>query len=288
MNVAGVAVTPALDAGVDVVPAGLSPPARFVDSHVHLADPAFDDDRAAVIERARHAGAVALVAIGESLGAADRAAGVAAAHPGFVFHTAGLHPHDAAAWDPASYPARLREHVERGAVAIGECGLDYHYDHSPRPDQRRAFAAQLALAAELRRPVVVHTRAAVDDTIAMVREAGAAGIRGVLHCFSGPATLAESALEAGWYLSVAGIVTFRKWDDDALLRAIPEDRLLVETDAPYLAPVPHRGHRNEPAYVPLTVARIATARDTDRHALGRATARNAVRFFALAIDVDAG
>jgi len=261
--------------------------APFVDSHAHLADPAFDDDREAVIGRARAAGAVALVAIGESLGAADRAAALSGAHPGFVFHTAGVHPHDAAGWNSESDPARIREHVGMGAVAVGECGLDYHYDHSPRPAQRRAFAAQLALATELRRPVVVHTREAVEDTMDMVREAGAAGLVGVLHCFSGPALLAECALEAGWYLSFAGIVTFRKWVEDDLVRAIPEDRLLIETDAPYLAPVPHRGRRNEPAFASLTLARLAAARGTDPESLGRSTTRNAARLFALAIDVDA-
>lgn len=257
----------------------------FVDSHVHLADPAFDTDRAEVIARARQAGARALVCIGESIAAAERAATIAAAHPGFVFGTAGVHPHDAASFDPIADPPRLRELVAGGAVAVGECGLDYHYDHSPRPLQRRAFAAQLALAAELRRPVVVHTREAVDDTIAMVREAGDAGIVGVLHCFGGPAALGEVALAAGWYLSFSGIVTFRKWDDDALLRLAPDDRLLVETDAPYLAPVPHRGKRNEPAFAALTLARVAAARGVEVAALGTSTSRNAARCFGLAVDL---
>src|SRR5215203_3721038 len=128
----------------------------FVDSHAHLADPAFDADRDEVVERARLTGAEAIVCIGESLAAAERAAGIAARHPGFVAHTAGVHPHDAAGFDPARDPDAIREHVARGAVAIGECGLDYHYDHSPRDLQRRAFGAQLALANELARPVVVH------------------------------------------------------------------------------------------------------------------------------------
>lgn len=257
--------------------------ARFIDSHVHLADPAFDDDRDAVIDRARGAGARALVCIGESLAAAERAAILAAAHPGFVFFTAGVHPHDAAGFDPIADPPRLREFLSRGAVAVGECGLDYHYDHSPRELQRRAFAAQLSIAAETARGVVVHTREAVDDTIAMVREAGRAGIIGVLHCFSGPATLAEVAIEAGWYLSFSGIVTFRKWDDDALLRLPPDDRVLVETDAPYLAPVPHRGKRNEPAYTAITLERVARARGVAVDVLGELTAANAARFFRLAI-----
>ncbi len=256
--------------------------ASFVDSHVHLADPAFDDDREAVIERARVTGALALVCIGESLAAAGRAERIAMAHPGFVAFTAGVHPHDAAGFDPATDPTRIREFLSRGAVAVGECGLDYHYDHSPRPLQRRAFAEQLAIAADVGRPVVVHTREAADDTAAMVREAGVAGIRGVLHCFSGPGELAEVALDAGWYLSFSGIVTFRKWDGDEMLRGVPDDRLLVETDAPYLAPVPHRGKRNEPAYASLTLARIAQARGTSAEALGATVSANATRLFGLA------
>jgi TatD DNase family protein len=257
----------------------------FIDSHVHLADPAFDEDRVAVIERAREAGAVALVCIGESLPAAERAAAIASDFPGFVYATAGVHPHDAASFDPRADPPRLRDLVAAGAVAIGECGLDYHYDHSPRELQRRAFAAQLALAAELRRSVVVHTREAVDDTIAMVREAGQAGIVGILHCFGGPAALAEVALDAGWYLSFSGIVTFKKWNDDALLRLPPDDRLLIETDAPYLAPVPHRGRRNEPAFAALTLERVAAARGAEVATLGAITSRNAVRCFGLAVDL---
>lgn len=262
--------------------------ARFVDSHVHLADPAFDDDREAVIDRARVTGARALVCIGESLGTAARAAAIASAHPGFVYFTAGIHPHDAAGFDPTHDPGRIRDFLDRGAVAVGECGLDYHYDHSPRALQRRAFALQLAIAAETGRPVVVHTREAVDDTIAMVREAGNAGIRGVLHCFGGPASLADIALEAGWYLSFSGIVTFKKWNDDALLALPSADRVLVETDAPYLAPVPHRGRRNEPAYASLTLARVAQARGVTTEALGDQVTANAVRLFGLALPGSTG
>jgi TatD DNase family protein len=257
--------------------------ALFVDSHAHLADPAFDDDRAAVIDRARLNGARAIVCIGESLAAAARARDIAAAHPGFVYFTAGIHPHDAAGFDPVADAAAIGEECRRGAVAIGECGLDYHYDHSPRDEQRRAFGAQLGLARDLRLPVVVHTRDAEDDTRAMVQEAGAGGVRGVLHCYTGSHQLAEAALAVGWYVSFSGIVTFRKWNDDALLRLVPDGRLLVESDAPYLAPVPHRGKRNEPAWVSLTLARAADARGADAAALGAAVARNAARLFGLAI-----
>jgi len=256
----------------------------FLDSHAHLSDPAFDTDRDAVIENARAAGAVGIVCIGESIAAGERAAALAGRHRGFVWFTAGVHPHDAAEFDDPRDGAAIRDLAGRGSVAIGECGLDYHYDHSPRSMQRRAFAAQLAIARELDRPVVVHTREAEDDTRAMIVEAGAAGVRGVLHCFTGSAGLAEAALLAGWYVSFSGIVTFKKWggDGDDVIRLVPADRLLVESDSPYLAPVPNRGRRNEPAWVSLTVARLAAARNTTPDLLGPQVAANARRFFSLA------
>lgn len=253
----------------------------FIDSHVHLADPQFDADREAVIARAREAGAAGLVCIGESLARAHAARAIAEAHPGFVWWTAGVHPHDAAGYDPARDEPAIRECLAAGAVAVGECGLDYHYDHSPRLVQRRVFASQLALAAEAGRAVVVHSREAAEDTAAMVREAGAAGILGVLHCHTGPVALADAALEAGWCISFAGVITFGKWDDTALLRAIPDDRLLVETDAPYLAPVPHRGKRNEPMHVPQVIAALAAARQATPEFMTSVTAANAARLLTL-------
>jgi TatD DNase family protein len=254
----------------------------FADSHVHLADPAFAQDREAVIDTARQAGAQVLVCIGESPDAADRAREIALAHPGFIWHTAGMHPHDAALFDLSRDLPRVRSHIETGAVAIGECGLDYHYDNSPREVQREVFGAQLALAGETGRPVVVHTREAVDDTAALIREAGQAGVKGVLHCFTGPTTLAEVALDNGWYVSFSGVITFRKWSDDDLLRSIPAERILVESDAPYLAPVPYRGKRNEPAHVVLTLQKVAAARDVDPAEFGLQVVANTKRFFGLA------
>ena len=255
--------------------------APFVDSHVHLADAAFDDDRDAMIERARQTGARALFCIGESIAAAERAERIAAAHPGFVWFTCGVHPHDAHTFDPARDVAAIRDAVRRGAVAIGECGLDYHYDHSPRPRQLEAFEKQIALAAETGKPLIVHTREAVEDTRRLVVDAGRNGVRGVLHCFTGPRELAVDALDAGWLLSFSGVITFKKWSDDALLRLPPADRILVESDAPYLAPVPHRGKRNEPAWVSLTLAKLAEARGVSAELLGRVTSENAGRFFAV-------
>jgi len=253
--------------------------AAFLDSHAHLADPAFDGDREQVIARARQSGAVGVVCIGESIAAARRARDIAVQHPDFVRFTAGVHPHDAAGFDPVADPAMIAELIAAGAVAVGECGLDYHYDHSPRDQQRRAFGAQLALARDARRPVVVHTREAEEDTAAMVQEAGSGGVVGVLHCFTGSIPLAEKALAAGWYLSFSGIITFKKWTDEALLRLAPDNRLLVESDSPYLAPVPHRGKRNEPAWVSFTLARLAAARGVEPETLGARVIDNARRFF---------
>jgi TatD DNase family protein len=256
----------------------------FIDSHAHLADAAFAGDRDAVIARARLAGAQAIVCIGESLATAATAAEIASANRGFVFATAGVHPHDAATFDATRDIPRLRKLVTKSTVAIGECGLDYHYDNSPRDSQRAAFSAQIALAGEMSKPLVVHTRDAEDDTGAMIREAKATGVVGVLHCYTGSHSLAELAIDAGWFVSFSGIVTFRKWTDDALLRLVPADRLLVESDSPYLAPVPFRGKRNEPAWVAHTLSKVATARGDDPHELGQTTARNTERLFGLAFE----
>ena len=264
----------------DGAPSRLAAP--WIDSHAHLAGDGFDADREAVLARMRDAGGQGVICIGESLAAAAGARRLAEAHPGEVWWTAGIHPHDAGGYDaPRDRPA-LEAAMRAGAAAVGECGLDYHYDHAPRPQQRRAFADQLAVAQAHGRAVVVHTREAADDTATMVREAGAAGIVGVLHCFTGPTPLAEVALAAGWYVSFSGIVTFRKWDDLALLRAVPVDRLLIESDSPYLAPVPFRGKRTEPAGCAVTLERLAQVRDTDPRTLGAAVVANTRRCFSLA------
>jgi TatD DNase family protein len=260
----------------------------YVDSHAHLADPAFDSDRDAVIGRAIQNGAAAIVCIGSGNGAGDifgaaRAShAVAKANPGFVWHTAGVHPHDASGFDPSSDSSALRDLIDQGAVAIGECGLDYHYDNSPRLEQRRTFAEQLRLAREMNKPVVVHTRDAEDDTRAMITEAAASGVRGVLHCYTGSHELARAAIESGWYISFSGIVTFRKWTDHALVRLVPDDRILAESDSPYLAPVPNRGKRNEPAWVRNTVGALAIMRAVPPDQMALTVARNARTLFSLA------
>jgi len=258
-------------------------PSTFIDSHAHLADDAFAGDRDAVIARAREAGAIAIVCIGESLATAAVAADLAADNLGFVFATAGIHPHDAAGFDAARDLPRLRQ-LMRDAVAVGECGLDYYYENSPRETQRAVFSAQIGIAAETGKPLIVHTRDAEDDTRSMIRQARTAGVTGVLHCYTGSHALAELAIDAGWYVSFSGIITFKKWTDDDLLRLVPENRLLIESDSPYLAPVPFRGKRNEPAWVAHTVSRLALVRGTDPAHLGIVTALNAERLFGLALD----
>ena len=254
---------------------------QFVDSHAHLADAAFDLDRDEVIDRAKAAGTAGIVCIGESLAAAARARAIAQAHPDFVLFTAGLHPHDAASADRERDLPLLEGQLRTGACAVGECGLDYHYDNSPRETQRAVFEWQLELARQHGLPLVVHTRDAEEDTRAFLGDAARLGVTGVLHCFTGSAALARAALDAGWYVSFSGIITFKNWKDEAVLRLVPDDRILAESDSPYLAPVPHRGKRNEPAWVAYTVARLAAARDTPPELLGALVTANARRLFGL-------
>ncbi len=253
---------------------------RFIDSHSHLADAAFDADRDAVIERAIEAGATVVVCIGASLEDAARAQELAARYP-LLRWTAGLHPQDAARFDASTHIPALEALLDAGAVAVGECGLDFHYDNAPRAKQHESFEAQLSLAAERSLPVIVHTREAETQTALMIDVAAREGVVGVLHCYTGSLALAERALSYGWYVSFSGIITFKNWTDLELLRAIPEDRLLVESDAPYLAPVPRRGKRNEPAWVAHTLGRLADARGVSPEHLADRTAENASRLFSI-------
>ena len=254
---------------------------EFIDSHVHLADPAFATEVDGFVERARAAGARALVCIGESPAAALRASDIASQFPAYVFHTCGVHPHDAESWNHDRDSLAIRDAVRNGAVAIGECGLDYHYDFAPREEQLRALYAQLDLAAELARPLVLHTRDAEEDTLSFLKKAGQRGVAGVLHCFTGSTRLAQAGLDSNWFVSFSGIITFRSWSDERLLQMIPDDRLLVESDAPYLAPVPRRGKRNESAYVAYTVNHLASLREVSPQTIGQLSIDNAVKLFSL-------
>ena len=251
---------------------------KLVDTHAHLTDPKLAAEAGSVVQRAREAGVEWLVTIASDLADSERTVALADRFPE-VFATVGVHPHEAATVDDSTFP-RLRElAAHQRVVAIGETGLDFHYDNSPREEQRTSFRGHLELAAGLDLPVVVHSRAADDDTTAILREAGWG--RGVLHCFSSGEGLLESALDLDWYISFAGMITFSSWRDETLLQRVPTDRLLIETDSPYLAPVPHRGRRNEPAHVALVAARAAEIRGVPVEELARTTSQNARDFYRL-------
>lgn len=253
---------------------------ELFDSHCHLTDAAFRDDREAVLLRAREAGVTGLVTIASTLADAADAVALARAHEG-VWCTAGVHPHEAAG-APADLEARLRESARcPEVVALGETGLDYHYDHSPRDVQRRVFDAHLALGAETGLPVVVHAREADDDIAAALRGVPQ-GTRCVLHCFTGGARAFEEAMARGWHVSFSGIASFRTFSVADLLREVPADRLLIETDSPYLAPVPMRGKRNEPAFVRWVAEAVATHLAEPLEAVAARTAANARSFYGLA------
>jgi TatD DNase family protein len=249
----------------------------YIDSHCHLTDPRFAEDAEAVLDRAAHAGVVALVSIASDTADARRALALAARRAG-VFATVGVHPHQAAGGLDGG---EIREVAAAArCVALGEMGLDYHYDTAPREMQRQVFDAQLGLAAELGMPAVVHSRSADADTAAAIRGAGR-GVLGVLHCYTGGPDLLEAALDAGWYISFTGLATFRNFDGAELVRRVPADRLMIETDSPYLAPVPYRGRRNEPAYVVRVAEALAAIRGVPPVDLAAQTTSAARTFYKL-------
>lgn len=258
---------------------------RYFDSHCHLQDECFDADRWDVITRAWDAGVREIVVIG-----ADPASSVAgrvlaaetASHEArpVLWFTAGLHPHEASRWD-ADMRREIEAELDRGAVAVGEIGLDYHYENSPRSVQNAAFSEQLSMANERALPVVIHSRDAEEETLSTLRESGIAPDRVVLHCFTGSSRMLEVAVARGYYVSFSGIATFGSFDAGALVPRVPEDRILAETDAPYLAPVPHRGRRNEPGFLPATVEAMARHRGIAPAELAAVTRSNARSFYRL-------
>lgn len=249
-----------------------------IDTHAHLEMEAFDGDREAVIARAAAAGLTAIITVGTTLPDCEKAVSLAALHP-LVHAAVGIHPHEASGFDAGSREALRALAGRPKVVAIGEIGLDFFYDHSPRELQLRYFEEQLDLAEELGLPVIIHDREAHAETVAILRERRGR-LRGVLHCFSGDLAMARECVALGFHLSVAGPVTYPKADQlRAVAREIPAERLLVETDAPYLAPQPHRGRRNEPAYVVETARRLAEIRGMSPGELERLTETNARRLF---------
>jgi TatD DNase family protein len=249
----------------------------LVDTHCHLGDAAFDEDRAVVMARARAAGVGHVVIVADSIAASAQALALAAAFGGSA--TAGVHPHEAKRWDAAARNALEDAVADPGVVAVGETGLDYHYDFSPRDVQRRAFEAQLVIAADCHKPVVVHAREADHDVAALLRTAGPGGPPVILHSFSAGPLVLEAGLAIGAYFSFSGMITFRTWRQVDAVAACPADRLLIETDAPYLAPVPYRGKRNEPAFVRQVAERLAQLRGLELAELAHLTTTNAARCF---------
>jgi TatD DNase family protein len=249
----------------------------LIDSHCHLDSPEFDADRDEVIARALAAGVAQMMAIGTGSGPPDLEAATRLAdkYPCF-YATVGIHPHDAAkaSADDLKRLANLLAHPK--VVAIGEIGLDYHYDLSPRDTQKSVFIEQMAIAAAARKPIVIHTREAWDDTIALLEQNWKpTGLAGIMHCFSGGPVEARQALDLGFYLGFGGIVTFPKaLDIQEAARQAPADRILTETDAPYLAPVPKRGKRNEPALMVHTARKLADLRGESMDEVSHATSDN--------------
>jgi TatD DNase family protein len=257
----------------------------MIDSHCHLAGDEFTADLDEVIRRARAAGVSgALVILGaEDAAELGRAARVSSAWDGVRF-SVGVHPHQAGqfAADPADAARQTQAAIDAQPLsrAVGEIGLDYHYDFSPRDVQQQVFREQIRLAGRLRLPIVIHTREADADTFRLLDEEGARDIGGVFHCFTGDREMAQRCLDIGFHVSLAGIVTFpRALELKDVARMVPLDRLLIETDSPFLAPVPHRGKRNEPGHVTRVAEVIAELRGTTAAVIAEATHRNHVRLF---------
>jgi TatD DNase family protein len=259
----------------------------WLDSHCHLTADRFDEDRGEVLHRASLAGVDTLLAIGSGYGVQGNAEAIALAEArDEVFATAGIHPHEASELDDAVRSALRGWLAHPKVMAVGECGLDYHYMNSPRDIQLRAFGEQVALARELDLPVTIHVRsddsAAYDDLLSIWLGEGGGELEGVLHCYTGSLDFARRGVEAGLYVSFSGIVTFKKSHElRDVARGLPLDRLMVETDAPFLAPQGHRGRRNEPAFLPRVGETLAELHELPVDEVARITSANARRLFRL-------
>ncbi|MBK8172668.1 MAG: TatD family hydrolase [Sandaracinaceae bacterium] len=257
--------------------------APLFDSHCHLDFEHFVDDFDDVVTRAKAAGIVMLATIGSGgdVATAEGAVRIAHANADFMVATVGIHPHDAKAADDAVMVEMERLVQDPIVRAVGEVGLDFHYDHSPREIQRELFRTFIALAKKVKKPITVHTRNAAEETLSILREENARDVGGIIHCFSENPAFAKAALDMGFVSSFSGIVTFKNAIDiRESARVQPLDAILVETDAPFLAPVPFRGKRNEPAYVAKTAAVIAELRGISYEAICEATTANAKRVYA--------
>ena len=252
---------------------------RLFDTHAHYDDSAFDADRAALLAALPGRGAARVANMGCDLASSRKAIELAEAYP-YIYAAVGLHPENAAQFSD-SLPAELAALAENPrVVAIGEIGLDYHYPTPDREIQRAAFRAQLALARDLGLPVCVHSRDAHADTLAIISEFP--GLRGVMHCYTGAREMAKELTDRGWYIGFTGMVSFKNSKKARLVaESLPLDRILIETDCPYLAPEPYRGRRSDSSMLPFTAAAIASVRGMDRDELIEATYQNACRFYGL-------
>jgi TatD DNase family protein len=262
----------------------------LVDSHAHLEGPRFDSDRSEMLQRARAAGVANILAIGSGTGPGtlDCAIRIAEEHD-WIYASIGIHPHEAKLATEADYAEleSLTRHPR--VIGFGEIGLDYYYDHSPRDVQQQVFIHQMEIARAAKLPIIIHCRPSDNsenawvDSLRLIREHwSSSGLGGVLHCFTGEQKQANAALDMGFMISFAGNVTFPKADNiREAARSVPEDRFFIETDSPFLAPVPYRGKRNEPAYVVMTAEKIADIRGRTASEIGSITAQNFLRFFRL-------
>jgi TatD DNase family protein len=256
----------------------------LTDSHAHLDSEDYADDLDAVLRRAGEAGVERIVLVGlwKSPGNFGNALALSVRDPGLFSATVGIHPHDAAHVPEADWAAMERLAGDPHIVGIGETGLDFHYDHSPRPSQIEAFRRSIAVAKAAGKPAIVHVREADEACAKVIAEEGLPAAGGVIHCFTGDWDRARAYLDLGLHLSVGGVVTFKSADNlrDAVAR-VPLDRLLIETDCPYLAPVPHRGKRNEPAYLVKTAERVAEIQSLSVKEVAQVTTENACRLFGI-------
>jgi TatD DNase family protein len=255
----------------------------FIDSHAHLDVPQYDADRAEVIDRARAEGIDTMLEIcGSDIAKGSLDVGIKLAEEhSFIYAAVGVHPHEASLYDEALERKLIEMSGHEKVVGWGEIGLDYYYDNSPRDVQCKVFRRQLELGRKCDLPLIIHTRDAEEDTIAILRDASH-DYRGVIHCFTGTQGLAESAIRMGFYISFSGVLTFKTAGDlREVARNTPLDKILIETDCPYLAPVPHRGKRNEPAFVKETAAKLAEIKGASIDEIARITSANFKRLFRL-------
>lgn len=254
----------------------------LIDSHAHLDDEKYNEDREAVLENARAAGIGIIINPAADEASSYRAVEMSEKYP-MVYATVGIHPHDAKSYDENKHDQLLREWSKKDkVVAIGEIGLDYHYDFSPREVQQSVFIKQLVIAKEVALPIVIHNRESMEDMHRILKEYFAPEYGGVMHSFSGSVEMAKIFLDMGFYLSISGPLTFKNARKiPEVVAMMPMDRLLIETDSPYLTPTPHRGKRNEPAFVRFVAAEIARIRGISLEAVGEITSDNAKKVFGI-------